>query len=148
MPRTVGAVSAGVVAKAEHFEGKENPRFMVTSLAAENWPARELYERLYCARGGMENRIKKQFQLFVDRVSSETMCVNQLSAVFHILVSGLRRLGLKANELAQAQPSTIRTKLFKIGATVRVNVRRVWVSMASNYPWQKVFQRTWMNVRC
>lgn len=141
-----------VVAKAEHLEGKENPRFIVTSLAAENWPARELYEQLYCARGGMENRIKEQFQLFADRVSSETMHANQLrvylSAMSYILVSGLRRLGLKANELAEAQPSTIWTKLFKIGATVRVSVRRVWVSMASSYPRQKVFQQTWMNLRC
>lgn len=141
-----------VVAKAEHLDGKENPRYVVTSLAAEDWPASKLYEELYCARGDMENRIKEQFQLFADRVSTETMRANQLrvylSAMAYALVCGLRRLGLKATELAQAQAATIRTKLFKIGAQVRVSVRRVWLSMASSYPWQGVFQQVWTNLRC
>ena len=104
-----------VAAKAEHIDGKENPRFVVTSLSKEQWPAQELYEALYCARGDMENRIKEQFSLFADRVSAETMRANQLRLYFsvmaYVLVSGLRRLGLKATELAQAQVSTIRTKL-------------------------------------
>ena len=141
-----------VVAKAEHLDGKENPRYVVTSLAARNWPAHRLYEQLYCARGDMENRIKEQFHLFADRVSTETMRANQLrvylSALAYTLVSGLRRLGLKATDLAQAQAATIRTKLFKIGALVRVSVRRVWVSMASSYPWPTVFQQAWSNLRC
>jgi len=85
-----------VVAKAEHIDGKENPRYIVTSLASEAWPAQKLYEELYCARGDMENRIKEQFHLFADRVSTETMRANQfrlyLSAVAYVLVSGLRRL--------------------------------------------------------
>jgi hypothetical protein len=141
-----------VVAKAEHIDGKENPRFVVTSLSAEQWAAQALYEDLYCARGDMENRIKEQFSLFADRVSTETMRANQLrlylSAMAYVLVSGLRRLGLKATELAQAQVSTIRTKLLKIGARVRVTVRRVWVSMASSYPWQELYQKVWANLRC
>ena len=141
-----------VVAKAEHIDGKENPRYVVTSLAAEDWPAQKLYEELYCARGDMENRIKEQFHWFADRVSTETMRANQLrvylSAMAYTLVCGLRRLGLKATELAQAQAATIRTKLFKIGALVRVSVRRVWLSMASSYPWQGVFRQVWSNLRC
>jgi hypothetical protein len=141
-----------VVAKAEHIDGKENPRYVVTSLAADAWSAQKLYEELYCARGDMENRIKEQFHLFADRVSSEAMRANQLrvylSAMAYVLVCGLRRLGLKATELAQAQAATIRTKLFKIGALVRVSVRRVWLSMASSYPWQAVFRQAWANLRC
>jgi len=141
-----------VVAKAEHIAGKENPRFVVTSLTSEEWAAQALYERLYCARGDMENRIKEQFSLFAGRVSAETMRANRLrlylSAMAYILVSGLRRLGLKATELAEAQLSTIRNKLLKIGARIRVTVRKVWVSMASGYPWQDLYQQVWANLRC
>jgi hypothetical protein len=141
-----------VVAKAEHIAGKENPRFVVTSLGQQAWAARALYEDLYCARGEMENRIKEQFSLFADRVSAETMRANQLrlylSAMAYVLVSGLRRLGLKATELAHAQVSTIRTKLLKIGAQIRVTVRKIWVSMASSYPWQDLYQQVWTNLRC
>jgi hypothetical protein len=141
-----------VVAKAEHIDGKENPRFVVTSLTSESWGAQALYEELYCARGDMENRIKEQFSLFADRVSSETMRANQmrlyLSAMAYILVSGLRRLGLAGTELAEAQVPTIRTKLLKIGAQIRVTVRKVWVSMASSYPWQDLYRQVWVNLRC
>jgi hypothetical protein len=141
-----------VVAKAEHLDGKENPRYVVTSLAPEQWPARQLYEDLYCARGDMENRIKEQFHLFAGRASTETMRANQfrmyLSGMAYVLVSGLRRLGLKATELATAQAATIREKLFKIGARVKVSVRRVWLSMASSYPHQALFQQVWANLRC
>jgi hypothetical protein len=140
-----------VVSKAEHIDGKENPRFVATSLAPERWSAQTLYEQLYCERGDMENRIKEQFSLFADRVSTETMRANQmrlyLSAMAYILVSGLRRLGLKATELAQAQVATIRTKLLKVGAQIRVTVRKVWVSMASSYPWQDLYQQVWTNLR-
>jgi hypothetical protein len=141
-----------VVAKAEHIEGKENPRFVVTSLTSERWAAQALYEELYCARGDMENRIKEQFSLFADRVSAETMRANQmrlyLSAMGYVLVSGLRRLGLQGTALAEAQVSTIRTKLLKIGAQIRVTVRKVWVSMASSYPWQDLYRQVWANLRC
>jgi hypothetical protein len=141
-----------VAAKAEQIDGKENPRFVVTSLRSEEWAAQALYEKLYCARGDMENRIKEQFSLFADRVSTETMRGNQMrlyvSTMAYVLVSGLRRLGLKATELAEAQVSTIRTKLLKIGAQIRVTVRKVWVSMSSSYPWQGLYQQVWMNLRC
>ena len=141
-----------MAAKAEHIDGKENPRFVVTSLRRDQWAAQALYEELYCSRGDMENRIKEQFSLFADRVSTETMRANQmrlyLSTMAYILVSGLRRLGLKATELAEAQVATIRTKLLKIGAQIRVTVRKVWVSMASSYPWQKLYQQVWANLRC
>lgn len=141
-----------VVAKAEHIAGKENPRYVVTSLLNAVWSGRALYEGLYCARGNMENRIKEQFSLFADRVSAETMRANQLrlslSAMAYVLVSGLRRLGLRATELAAAQVSTIREKLLKIGAQIRVTVRKVWVSMASSYPWPGLYQQIWTNLRC
>jgi hypothetical protein len=141
-----------VAAKAEHIDGKENPRFVVTSLASEEWAAQALYEELYCARGDMENRIKEQFSLFADRVSASTMRANQmrlyLSAMAYILMSGLRRLGLSGTELASGQVSTIRTKLLKIGAQIRVTVRKIWVSMASSYPWPGLYQQVWTNLRC
>jgi len=141
-----------VAAKAEQLDGKENPRFVVTSLKKEDWAAQTLYEKLYCARGDMENRIKEQFSLFADRVSTETMRANQmrlyLSTMAYVLMSGLRRLGLKATELAEAQVTTIRTKLLKIGAQIRVSVRKVWISMASSYPWQDLYQQVWANLRC
>ncbi len=90
-----------VVAKAEHSEGKENPRFVVTSLKEQPWPAQRLYEELYCERGDMENRIKEQFSLFADRVSGETMRANQmrlyLSAMAYLLISGLRRAGAESD---------------------------------------------------
>lgn len=139
-----------VVAKAEHIDGKENPRFIVTSLSAEQWEARALYEDFYCERGEMENRIKEQFSLFADRVSSETMQANQLrlyfSAMAYVLVSGLRRLGLKGTEMATAQVATIRTRLLKIGAQVRVSVRRVYLALAAGYPWKTVFAQVHANL--
>ena len=141
-----------MVAKAEQLGGKENPRYVVTNLDAEQWPAQPLYEELYCQRGEMENRIKEQLSLFAGRVSTETMRANQLrlsfSAMAYVLVHGLRRLGLVGTELARAQAETIRIKLLKIGARVRVTVRKVWVSLASSYPRQDVFARAWLQLRC
>jgi len=141
-----------VVAKAEHIDGKENPRYIVTSLSGQDWTAQQLYEQLYCARGDMENRIKEQFSLFADRVSAETMRANQfrlyLSVMAYVLMSGLRRLGLQGTELATAQVSTIRIRLLKIGAQVRVTARKVWISLASSYPWQAVFAQVWAQLRC
>lgn len=140
-----------VVAKAEHIDGKENPRFVVTSLKTEDWAAQALYEELYCARGEMENRIKEQFSLFADRVSSETMRANQMrmyfSAMAYVLVCGLRRLGLKNTELEKAQAATIRTRLLKIGARVRVSVRRVYLAMAASYPWARLFEQVHTQLR-
>jgi hypothetical protein len=141
-----------VVAKAEHIEGKENPRFVVTSLAPADWPAQMLYEDLYCARGDMENRIKEQFMLFADRASAESMRANQLrlylSSMAYLLVCGLRRLGLQSTELATAQATTIRLRLLKIGAVIRVTVRRVWISLPRSYPWQQLFQSVHLALTC
>ena len=141
-----------MAAKAGHIDGKENPRFVVTSLSGAGWPAQQLYEKLYCAQGDMENRSKEQFSLFADQVSTETMRANQLrlylSTMAYILVSGLRRVGLQAAKLAEAQVSTLRTKLLKIGAQIRVTVRKVWVSMASSYPWHDLYRQVWTNLRC
>ena len=140
-----------VVAKAEHIDGKENPRFVVTSLKAEEWVAQALYEDLYCARGEMENRIKEQFSLFADRVSSETLRANQMRMYFstmaYVLVCGLRRLGLKGTEMETAQAATIRSRLLKIGAQVRVSVRRVYLAMAASYPWASLFEQVHARLR-
>jgi hypothetical protein len=141
-----------VIGKAEHIEGKANPRFVVTSLEATEWPTQPLYEKLYCARGEMENRIKEQFSLFADRVSAETMRANQLriyfSAMAYLIVDGLRRLALSGTDMAHAQVQTIRLRLLKIGAQLRITVRRVWISMASSYPYQRLFHHAWSALRC
>jgi Transposase DDE domain group 1 len=141
-----------VVAKAEYLAKGPNPRFVVTSLAEERRAGRPLYEEDYCARGDMENRIKEQqLWLFADRMSTEFMRSNQLrlyfSSVAYVLLSALRRLGLAGTELARAQCGTMRLCLLKIGALVRVTVRRVWVSLASSCPWQEVFTRAYANLR-
>lgn len=141
-----------VVAKAEQIEGKENPRFVVTSLTSKEWPAQQLYEDLYCGRGDMENRIKEQFTLFADRVSAESLRANQLrlyfSAMTYVLLQGLRRLGLQGTEWAHAQVATLRLRLLKIGAHIRITVRKIWVSLASGYPLQSLFAQVWSNLRC
>ena len=141
-----------VVAKAEQLEGKENPRYVVTNLGAQQWPAQKLYEDLYCERGEMENRIKEQLSLFAGRVSAQTMQANQLrldfSAAAYVLMHGLRRLGLKGTELARAQATTIRLRLLKIGAQIRITARKVWLSLASSYPLQPLFAHVWAALRC
>ncbi len=140
-----------VVGKAEHLPDKANPRFVVTSLAPESWDPRALYEDLYCARGDMENRIKEQqLHLFADRTSAATMRANQIrlyfSSVAYLLLQALRRLGLAGTALARAQCNTIRLKLLKIGAQVRVTVRKVWVSLASGSPYASLFARVYANL--
>jgi hypothetical protein len=134
-----------VVAKAEHLEKGANPRFVVTSLTPQAWEARRLYEELYCARGEMENRIKEQLMLFSDRTSTAFLRSNQIrlyfSSVAYLLLQALRRLGLKGTELAQAQCVTMRLKLLKIGALIRITVRRVWVSLAGGYPYPELWAR-------
>jgi Transposase DDE domain group 1 len=140
-----------VVAKAEYIDGKSNPRFIVTSLDSERWEKQKLYEDLYCARGDMENRIKEQFVLFADRVSASTLRANQLriylSVMAYTLMNGLRRLGLQATTMATAQVGTIRSKLLKIGALIKVTVRKVWVRMASSYPYQALFSQVLQQLR-
>ncbi len=141
-----------VIAKAEQIEGKENPRYLVTSLGKQAWPAQSLYEQLYCARGEMENRINEQLSLFADRLSTETLRANQLrlyfSSLAYVLVEALRRLGLAGTEWAEAQADTIRLKLLKIAAQVRITARRIWVRYSRAYPWQKVFAAAWTALRC
>jgi DDE family transposase len=141
-----------VIGKAEHLAKGANPRFIVTSLSPESWPAAALYEQLYCARGEMENRIKEQqLCLFADRTSSHNLASNQLrlwfSSVAYMLLNELRRLGLQGTELARARCDTIRTKLLKIGAQIRVTVRRVWVHLASSYPYATVWAQIVSNLR-
>jgi hypothetical protein len=144
--------SRRVVAKAEHLAKGENPRFVVTSLGVPDWPAQTLYEQLYCARGEMENRIKEQLSLFSDRLSTETMRANQLrlyfSSLAYVLVHALRRLALGGTEWAQAQVETIRLKLLKGAAQVRVTARRIWVRYAHSYPWKDLFVAAWQALRC
>jgi hypothetical protein len=128
-----------VVGKAEWTLLGANPRFVVTSLAAKHWPAKALYEELYCARGDMENRIKEcQLDLYADRTSARTMRANQLRLWFasfaYVLICALRRIGLARTRLADATCGTIRLKLLKIGAQVRVSVRRIKIAMASACP--------------
>lgn len=141
-----------VVAKAEQIEGKENPRYLVTSLDAQDWPAQKLYEQMYCARGEMENRIKEQLSLFSDRLSTETMRANQLrlyfSSLAYVLIEALRRLGLAGTAWAQAQGDTIRLRLLKIAAQVRITARRIWIRYSSAYPWQNIFAAAWTALRC
>ena len=141
-----------VIGKAEHLAKGANPRFIVTSLTAESWSAAALYEQLYCARGEMENRIKEQqLCLFADRTSSHNLASNQLrlwfSSVAYILLNELRRLGLQGTELARARCDTIRTKLLKIGAQIRVTVRRVWVHLSSSYPHAALWTQIVGNLR-
>src|SRR5262249_38494384 len=129
-----------------HLAMGANPRFLVTSLPSDTWTAQVLYEELYCARGEMENRIKEQqLCLFADRTSTHFEASNQvrlwLSSVAYTLLNELRRLGLAGTELARARCDTIRLKLLKIGAQVRVTVRRVWVHLASSYPHAALFYR-------
>jgi hypothetical protein len=144
--------SRRVVAKAEYLDKGENPRFVVTSLTPEQWPAQQLYEKFYCARGEMENRIKEQMLLFADRLSTDEMKGNQLrlyfSALAYTLMEALRRLGLKGTEWAEAQVDTIRLKLLKIGAIVRISVRRVLLQLSSAYPWKDQYATVFHALRC
>ena len=135
-----------VIGKAEHLGKGENPRFVVTSLSTEDWDARSLYEELYCARGDMENRIKEQqLALFADRTSTHEMRSNQLRLYFssfaYVLMQTLRRLGLEGTSMTKAQCDTIRLKLFKIGAHIRISVRRVVMAFSESYPYAELFQQ-------
>jgi hypothetical protein len=140
-----------VVGKAEHLEKGPNPRFVVTSLSAAEHDAQTLYEKDYCARGEMENRIKEQQRcLFADRTSCQSMRANQLrlwlSSVSYTLLQALRRLGLPGTSMAQAQCDTIRLKLLKIGAQIRVTVRKIWISLAEGYPYEALFRQVYQNL--
>lgn len=140
-----------VVAKAEWLEKGANPRFVVTTLGPREWHAEALYEKLYCERGEAENRIKEQLSLFASRVSAESMKANQLRVYFagmaYVLMTGLRRLGLRGTKMARAQATTIRLRLLKIGARIRITARKVWLSMASSYPWAALYGQVWAQLR-
>ena len=136
-----------VIAKAEHLDKGANPRFVVTSLSPEQMATQELYEKGYCARGECpENRIKEQqLDLFADRTSTGKMWSNQLrlyfSSIAYVLLQTLRRTALAGTELEKAQCGTIRLKLLKIGAQVRVTVRKIWISLSEGYPYAALFAR-------
>jgi hypothetical protein len=141
-----------VVAKAEHLPKGANPRFIVTSLTADEIDARTLYEELYCARGQVENRIKEQqLDLFADRTSAATMRANQLRLWFasfaYVLLDALRRIALRHTQFAAATCGTIRLKLLKIGAQVRQSVRRIRVAMASACPYQAEYHLAYLYLR-
>ena len=133
-----------VIGKAEWTQGKSNPRFIVTSLTAADGDARKLYEKVYCARGEMENRIKEcQLDLFADRTSTATMRANQLRLWFasmaYVLVCACAA-SPSATQLADATCGTIRLKLLKIGARVTISVRRIKLAMASAFPNQREYR--------
>jgi len=144
--------SRRVVGKAEVTRGEANPRFVVTSLKSREVAAQYLYERIYCARGEMENRIKEcQLDLFADRTSAATMRANQLrlwfAAMAYVLLCALRRIGLAHTQFADATCGTIRLKLLKLGALVRISVRRIKFAIASACPWQDEFALAHLRLR-
>jgi Transposase DDE domain group 1 len=141
-----------VTGKAEWTAGEANPRFVVTSLSADQAPARHLYEAIYCARGDMENRIKEcQLDLFADRTSAATMRANQVRLWFasaaYVLLCALRRIGLAHTRFATATCGTIRLQLLKIGALVRTSIRRISVAMASGCPARHEFAQAYERLR-
>jgi hypothetical protein len=140
-----------VVAQAEHLEKGAHPRLVVTSLPSQEWAAQALYEELYCARGEMENRIKEQRMLFADRTRTAYLRSNQIrlyfSSVSYSLMQALRRLGLQGTDWAQAQCTTLRLKLLKMGALIRITVRKVWVSMAEGYPYAERFRQVYARLQ-
>ena len=140
-----------VVAKAEYLAKGANPRFVVTSLRAEQAPAQQLYETIYCARGEMENRIKEQqLGLFADRTSTAELRSNQIrlyfSSIAYCVLEALRRLGLAGTKMARAQAGTIRLRLLKIGARIRITARKVWISLATGYAWAGEFEQVYDNL--
>ncbi len=141
-----------MVAKAEYLAQGENPRFVVTSLTAEQAAADEVYETIYCARGEMENRIQEQqLGLFADRTSTALFRSNQIrlyfSSIAYCVMEALRRLGLAGTKMARAQCTTIRLRLLKIGARIRITARRVWISLATGHAWAGVFEQVYANLQ-
>lgn len=138
-----------VIAKAEHSRKGSNPRFVITSLEGE---AQDIYDKIYCARGEMENRIKEQqLGLFADRTSCHGWWSNQfrllLSSAAYVLLETIRRVGLKGTELARAQAGTIRLKLLKVGTIILQNTRRIRLLMSSGYPYQEIFMKAGVRLK-
>ena len=140
-----------VIGKAEHTLDGANPRFVVTSFRRARIAARALYEDLYCARGEAENRIGEQFEMFADRASSATLQANQLrlwfSAMAYVLVDTLRRVGLRHTQFADAAAQTIRLRLLKLGARVRISIRRIHFAIASSCPNRGEFEMAYLYLR-
>lgn len=139
-----------VISKAECLPSKANPRFIVTSIADDIDP-QIMYEQIYCGRGDMENRIKEQqLCLFADRTSTSQLHSNQsrlyFSSLAYVLVNALRQFGLAGTDSATAQCGTIRLKLLKIAALVRVTTRKIWLSFAEQYPRKQLFSQVWSNI--
>ena len=129
-----------VIGKAEWTKGEANPRFIVTSLRKVETNGRFLYEKVYCARGDMENRIKEcQGDLFADRTSTATMRANHLRLWFasfaYVLLCAVRRIGLAHTQFAEATCGTIRLKLLKLAGLVRISARRIKFALASASPY-------------
>jgi hypothetical protein len=138
-----------VIARLEHADKGDNPRYIVTNLTGD---AGTLYDQLYCARGEAENRIKEaQLGLFADRTSCHYFAANQfrllLSSLAYMLVERLRALALTGTEFARLQATTLRAKLLKIGAVILRNTRRVRVMLSSAYPYQDIFRRAAIALR-
>jgi Transposase DDE domain group 1 len=136
--------SRRVIGKAEWTRGEANPRFIVTSLPADVIDGARLYEKVYCQRGEMENRIKEcQLDLLADTMPAATMRANQLRLWFagmaYVLMCALRRIALAGTQLARATCGSIRLKLLKIGAQVTVSARRVRIAMATACPARNLF---------
>jgi hypothetical protein len=132
-----------VISKVEHLTKGSNPRFIVTTLKGEG---QYIYESIYCARGEMENRIKEQqLELFADRTSCHNMRSNQLrlwfSSFAYVLLNLLREYGLKGSDSSQAQSGTIRERLFKLGASISVSVRRIYISFSEGFTSKPLFRR-------
>jgi hypothetical protein len=134
-----------VVCKAEYTLEGENARFVITNLPAKEFPMQALYEQIYCARGGMENRIKEQFlDLKAGRISTHYVRSNQLrmafSTVAYLLMHHLRSRALQGTEMETATCGTLRQKLLKVGAVVRLSCRRMLVSISAAYPFQELWK--------
>ena len=128
------------------MDGKSNPRFVVTNLRAKEWPPKELYEDLYCARGDMENRIKEQqLYLFVDRTSSAWISSNQLrlwfSTITYIFFVILRETGLKTTEWTRKQASSLRLSLLKVSAVVKTTCRAIRVTLPRAFPYWELWKQ-------
>ena len=132
-----------IIGKAEHTTAGPNPRFIVTNLSGD---PQELYDNCYCARGDMENHIKEQqLDLFADRTSCHNWWPNQfrllLSSLAYTMIEYLRESALQDTMLGNAHAGTIRLKLFKIGAVIIKNTRRIIFKLSEYYPYQELFER-------
>ena len=140
-----------VVGKAEHLAKGANPRFIVTSLSKKACRAWRLYQEEYCGRGDMENRIKEQqLGLFANRTSAHALRANQvrlwLSTTAYVVMRSFREFGLAGTELERAQCDTIRNRLLKVGAVIRVTVRRVWLSLSASWPHRELWEAVCENL--